>query len=276
VSDRPHIAFIGGGNVVRSLVGGLVAHGHPLERLVVAEPQAALREALSADFGVRCEADNVHVAAAAEVVVFAVKPQVMAAVCGELAPLLRERPRLVLSIAAGIRIAQLERMLGAQVPIVRAMPNTAAAIGAGVAGLHANALASEFERRRAGQILAATGTIVWLGDEAALDVVTAVSGSGPAYFFLLMEALEAAAISRGLPAVTARELTLQTALGAARMARASDAEPAELRQRVTSSGGTTEAALQVLEHSDFRALVEAAVAGAVARARELSDQFEKH
>jgi len=202
--------------------------------------------------------------------VLAVKPQVMRAVCAELAPALAGRRPLVLSIAAGVRTGQIERWLGAHLPIVRAMPNTPALIGEGMAGLYANALAAATERERAEEIVSATGATVWVEQEDELDVVTAVSASGPAYCFLLMEAMEQAALDHGLPAGIARELSVQTALGAARMARESGEEPARLRERVTSPGGTTAAALDVFERGGFRALVASAVGAAAARAHEMS------
>jgi pyrroline-5-carboxylate reductase len=271
----PHsIAFIGGGNMARSLVGGLIAHGQPSDRIAVAEPQAELRAALTADFSVACGADGAVVAARAEVLVLAVKPQVMRAVCLELAPVLAQRRPLLLSIAAGVRTAQIACWIGAHLPVVRAMPNTPALIRAGVAGLYANELATGPERERAEEIMGATGSTVWVDDEDALDAVTAVSASGPAYCFLLMEAMEQAALDQGLAPAIARELSVQTALGAALMARASSEEPAQLRSRVTSPGGTTEAALEVLERSDFRALVANAVDAATKLARTLSHELD--
>jgi pyrroline-5-carboxylate reductase len=275
-SSAPHptVGFIGGGNMVRSLVGGLIAHGHAPSGISVSEPQAELRAALAADFGVAGTSDNAALARACEVLVLAVKPQVMRAVCLELAPALAGHRPLVLSIAAGVRIGQIASWLGAGLPIVRAMPNTPALIGAGVSGLYASALASETERASAEEIMAATGATVWVSHEDELDVVTAVSASGPAYFFLLMEAMEQAAVDRGLAPAIARELSVQTALGAARMAVQGGEEPALLRARVTSPGGTTAAALAVLERSDFRALVADAVDAATLRARTLSHELD--
>jgi pyrroline-5-carboxylate reductase len=273
VSDFPRVAFIGGGNMARSLVGGLIARGHPADRLAVAEPQGALRGALHADFGVEVSADNRAAAAGADLVVLAVKPQVMRAVCAELAPALAARRPLVVSIAAGVRLDQFERWLGPDLAVVRAMPNTPALIGAGVAGLVANARVDAAQRDAAARLLAATGDVVWIDDEATMDAVTAVSGSGPAYFFLLIEALEAAAIAQGLPPEAARALVAQTALGAARMARESAEAPAALRERVTSPGGTTAAALAVLQDGGFATLVARAVERATARGRELSDSL---
>jgi pyrroline-5-carboxylate reductase len=265
------IAFIGGGNMARSLVGGLVSRGTPGASIAVAEPQAALREALVRDFGVRAFDDNAAAAADAATVVLAVKPQVMREVCTGLAPALAGRAPTVVSIAAGVRLAQFERWLGAGVPVVRAMPNTPALIGAGITGLVANAAAGPAARAAAEAVLAAAGPAVWIDDEALMDAVTAVSGSGPAYFFLLMEAMEQAAVHQGLPADAARTLVLHTALGAARMAAEGTETPSRLRERVTSPGGTTQAALEAFAAGGFTALVETAVARATARGRELSD-----
>ena len=263
------VTFIGGGNMARSLVGGLVARGHAAADIVVSEPQDTLRDGLARDFGVRTLTDNAAAVAGADIVVMAVKPQVMRAVCEGIAGAMRSRP-VLLSIAAGIRIAQFEQWLGADQPVVRAMPNTPALIGEGISGLVANARATGAMRAAAASVLEAAGRVVWIDDEAQMDAVTAVSGSGPAYFFLLIEALESAAIAHGLPASVARALTLQTALGAARMAAGSAEPPATLRERVTSPGGTTQAALSAFEAGGFRELVATAVARATERGRELS------
>jgi pyrroline-5-carboxylate reductase len=274
VSDpatQPTFAFIGGGNMTRSLIGGLVLRGHAPARIAVAEPQAALREALAAEFGVSVLAAN-SALPAADVLVLAVKPQVMREVCAEIRAAIAARAPLVVSIAAGIRIAQLERWLGGAPAVVRAMPNTPALIGAGIAGLVANAAVSAHQRAQAEALLRAAGETVWIPAEALMDTVTAVSGSGPAYIFLLIEALQQAAEAQGLDAGTARALVVETALGAARMARAGTESAAALRQRVTSPGGTTQAALEVLEQGGFRRLVGEAIARATARGRELSDQ----
>jgi pyrroline-5-carboxylate reductase len=266
----PTIAFVGGGNMARSLVGGLLARGVAAADLLVCEPLPALRESLAADFGVAVTDDNAR-AAAAGTVVLAVKPQVMREVCHGLAGALDGRRPTVVSIAAGIRLAQFARWLGDTLPVVRAMPNTPALIGAGITGLVANAHADAAARGRAEQVLAAAGPAVWIPDESLMDAVTAVSGSGPAYFFLLMEALAAAGERQGLPADVARRLVLQTALGAARMACEGDEPPSRLRERVTSPGGTTQAALEAFAAGGFAAVVDSAVTAATQRGRALSD-----
>ena len=269
------IAFIGGGNMARSLIGGAIAGGADATAIHVAEPVAGLRQALAQDFGVHAHATAAQAAAHAQVWVLAVKPQVMRAVCAELAALACERLPLVVSIAAGITVAQLQRWLsagdaGALLPVVRAMPNTPALLGAGVTGLHPSAQVDAHGRKAAEQLLASAGATVWIEGEAQMDAVTALSGSGPAYVFLLAEAMQAAGEAEGLPAQAARELTLQTVLGAARMLTEGDATPAELRQRVTSPGGTTQAAVDTLQAGGFEALLARAIHAARVRGGELS------
>ena len=272
MKDIP-IAFIGGGNMARSLVGGLIADGVPAAQLQVAEPDAARRAALERDFGIRVTADNAAAATAARVVVLAVKPQAMPGVARELARPLAGRAALALSIAAGIRSTDLARWLGDGVPIVRAMPNTPALLGCGATVLCAGPAARTAHRELAESILRAVGSVHWVEDEAHMDTVTALSGSGPAYFFLLAEAMADAAAELDMPPELARLLAIETALGAARMAIESDADIAALRQRVTSPGGTTEAAVEALEAGGFRALVTSALRRAQARSRELAVLF---
>lgn len=265
------LAFIGGGNMARCLIGGLLAKGHERSAIIVSEPQQAQRDALARDFGIQTSTDNAAAAAAADTIVLAVKPQVMHAVCASIQPALQgRRPRMV-SIAAGVRIAQLQRWLGEGLPVIRAMPNTPALIGAGITGLTANPQAHDADRAAAQAVLEAAGPAVWIEDEGLMDAVTAVSGSGPAYFFLLMEAMQSAAIRQGLAPDAARALVLHTALGAARMAVAGDDSTTTLRERVTSPGGTTQAALETFAAGGFSALVDAAINSATARGRELSD-----
>ena len=270
MDDSPAIAFLGGGNMARSLIGGLVARGWPASRLYVAEPHAPLREALVQDFGIVGHADNDEAAAAAPVWLFAVKPQVLRSVAQALAARAQAQRPLAISIAAGITGAQLDRWLGGGQAIVRAMPNTPALLGAGATGLHANAAVEPAQRALAERLLAATGTTTWIDDEPGMDAVTALSGSGPAYVFLLAEAMQAAGEAEGLDPAAARALTLQTLHGAARMLVESGDAPAILRQRVTSPGGTTQAAIEAFEAGGFRALVARAIAAAAQRGRALS------
>jgi len=267
------ICFIGGGNMARSLIGGLIGRGTPAHTLVVAEPMAPLRDALAADFGVTVHADNADAARGADVILLAVKPQVMATVCTGLAAVRGNDQPLYLSIAAGIGLAHFARWLGADAAAVRAMPNTPALVGAGACGLCANASVTPGQRALASSLLSAVGEVHWIEQESLMDVVTAVSGSGPAYFFLLMEAMIDSAVAQGLDAGTARALVLQTAFGAAVMSRSGDEAPAVLRKRVTSPRGTTEAAIEVFESRDMRDIVAAAIARATERGRELAAEF---
>lgn len=264
------MAFIGGGNMARSLIGGLVARGIPGADIRVAEPVAGLREALARDFGVQVFEHATEAADDAGTWVLAVKPQVLREICATLAPLAQAQRPLVVSIAAGITSMQLERWLGGDVAVVRTMPNTPALLGAGVTGLFPNPRVDAADRARTDALLSAAGKTVWLDDEARMDAVTALSGSGPAYVFLLAEAMQAAGEAEGLPAEAARTLALQTILGAARMLTEDGAPAAELRRRVTSPGGTTQAAIETFEAGGFHALVAAAIHAACERGRQLS------
>jgi len=274
MDDFPDIAFIGGGNMARSLVGGLVARGWPAARLHVAEPNAALRDGLAREFGVEASDDNAAIAAKARVWLFAVKPQVMRGVAQALAPLAAACAPMAVSIAAGITADQLDRWLGGGQAVVRAMPNTPALLGAGATGLHANVRVSAAQRALAERLLSAAGTTTWIPEEAAMEAVTGLSGSGPAYVFLLAEAMQAAGRAEGLDADAARELSLQTIFGAARMLLESGETAEVLRQRVTSPNGTTQAAIETFEAGGFRELVARAIAAAAQRGRELSQANE--
>lgn len=268
------IAFLGGGNMARALIGGLLRNGIPAARLRVAEPLAESREVLARDFGIATHADNRDAAHDAALWVLAVKPQVLRGVCETLAPLAQTERPVVLSIAAGIRSAQIAQWLGGQAAVVRAMPNTPALLGVGATGLCANRRVNAEGRALAQQVMQAVGLCRWLDDETLMDTVTALSGSGPAYFFLLAEALEHAAVTQGLSAETARALAAQTCLGAGRMLTEGSADAATLRQRVTSPGGTTAAALQRFEAGHFTELVAAAVQAATTRGVELATQAD--
>jgi len=263
-------AFIGGGNMARSLIGALIRGGANAKDIAVAEPDESARTSLAREFVVATHEHNGDAVAGAATVILAVKPQVMRNVCAELANALGEARPLILSIAAGIRLDQMQAWLGAAFPIVRCMPNTPALIGAGATGLIANEHASDAQRERAETILGAAGRTAWIDNEDLMDTVTALSGSGPAYFFLLVEALEDAAVEQGLPRETARMLASQTCLGAGRMLVEGGEAPGKLRERVTSPGGTTAAALAAFDAGGLRELVAKAVAAAAERARELS------
>ncbi len=268
---RAKLAFIGAGNMARSIIGGLVTEGYPATAIAAADPNTEALAALNAQFGVST-GDNAEVASQAEVVVLAVKPQVMKPVAEALSPHLSHRP-LLISIAAGIDCRSLGLWLGEEQAIVRCMPNTPALVRAGASGLFANARTSESQRQRAEEIMAAVGRVQWLSEEGLMDAVTAVSGSGPAYFFLLMEAMIDAGVELGLSAEQARELTLQTALGAALLAGDSDVAPAELRRRVTSPGGTTERAIKSFEKDQLRAVVARAMTACARRSAELAKEL---
>lgn len=269
------IGFIGAGNMARSLAGGLLHNGWLADRLQLSDPDARQRAGAKQALGVETFADNREVAERAEVLVLAVKPQALKEVAEGLATTVQKKRPLVISIAAGIRVHDIERWLGGKLPIVRVMPNTAALIGSGASGLYANARVTATQRDLAESILRAVGITVWVQDETLIDTVTAISGSGPAYFFMVMEVLEKAAIAHGLEPKTARLLTLETAYGAAKMALEGGEEPALLRKRVTSPGGTTEKALQALEAGRLDQIFDQAVLAAIHRARELADMLGK-
>lgn len=265
------IAFIGGGNMARSLIGGLVAQGRDPATIRVAEPVPALRDALAADFGVTVFADGAQAIAGASAWVFATKPQVLRSVCESLAAQAQAMRPLVVSIAAGITAAQLERWLGGDTAVVRTMPNTPALLGAGVTGLYASDRVDAAGRAFAEALLSAAGNTVWIDDEALMDAVTAVSGSGPAYVFLMSEYLASAGVAAGLPADLADRLARATVSGAGALMAASGEDPATLRRNVTSPNGTTAAALSVLmADPGLERLLREAVAAALRRSRELA------
>jgi len=275
-SGRPKVGFIGAGNMARSLASGLLNNGWGKDDIVVSDPDPEQRRTIESALSLKTFADNPDAAALAEILVLAVKPQVLGSVATALAQTVQKQRPLVISIAAGVRIDDLARWLGNDLPIVRVMPNTAALIGSGASGLYANERVSEVMRDQAESILRAVGVATWVSEEYLLDVVTALSGSGPAYFFLVMEAMEQAAIESGLDPAQARLLTLETAYGAAKMALEGHEEPALLRRRVTSPGGTTERAVKVLEEGGLRNLFKEAMQAATRRAQEIADMFGKN
>jgi pyrroline-5-carboxylate reductase len=267
------LAFIGGGNMAAALISGLTKRGMAAERIVVADPSREQLDHLVAKFGISTAPDNPTAVSGSEVVVLAVKPQQMRAVVLGLQSSLGSPPPLVISIAAGIPHAALSRWLGTHVPVVRTMPNRPAFNGFGATGLYAPSAVGAANRALAEAIMAAVSATVWVEHESQMDTVTALSGSGPAYFFLFMEALEAAAHERGLPTEIAHKLTLETAFGAAQMARHSLEPLSVLREQVTSKGGTTAAALDVLDSAGLRAIVAHAVAAADRRSAELAAEY---
>jgi len=265
------IAIIGAGHLGSSLIAGLLRNGHPTDRLWASNPHLEKLELLQNQFHIHITTDNKQAAEAADIIIFAVKPMMLPEVVKELAPMIAKRKPLIISVAAGVREKNIAAWLGNSPAIVRAMPNIPAMIGAGATALFANTQVTSTQHKIAESILRAIGSIVWLPNESLLDVATALSGSGPAYFFLVMEALQQAAEQLGLDPETARLLTLQTGLGATRMAIESDASLTELRQQVTSPGGTTEKALSVLEENNLRGIFKEALIAATLRAKELAE-----
>ena len=266
-------AFVGGGNMGGALIRGLIARGMPANNIRVGEAHQPRRASLAEELGVHTTADNREAVTGADVVVLAVKPQDLAMTVRAVAPVLARRRPVVLSIAAGIRVADIQGWCGPGIAVVRAMPNRPALNSAGASALYAPAGLAPQQRKLAEDALAAVGTTVWVDEEDALDVVTALSGSGPAYFFLLAELMADAAVDFGLTRESAQELAIQTLFGSGRMARDSDGDLARLRAEVTSKGGTTEAALRVFDASNLRGIVATALKAATERGREMAQAF---
>ena len=266
-----NICFIGGGNMAAALIGGLLGKGQAAAGVRVVEPQTGARARLTAQFGVGCVDSVAAVASLGEVVVMAVKPQQMRAAAEALQPRLARE--LVISIAAGIRLADLSRWLGGYATLVRCMPNTPALVGAGISGLYASAGVDPAQRALAEAILGAVGATLWVREENQLDPVTAISGSGPAYVFYFIEALQQAAQEMGFSAADARKLAVETFVGSAKLAAQSPEDVAVLRARVTSKGGTTERALASMDADRVRDLIVRALHAANQRAQELGEQL---
>ncbi|HET9388824.1 MAG TPA: pyrroline-5-carboxylate reductase [Steroidobacteraceae bacterium] len=271
--SNEHLAILGGGNMGRALIGGLLRRGTRPEHIVVAERLAAARESLSRDFGILASEDSRSAVAAASLIVLAVKPQDAQAALTAVRPLLQKNRPLLVSVAAGIRLSALESWCGAEVPVVRSMPNRPALVGAGATGLFAPAHIAAVHRERAERVMQAVGEVVWVASEDELDLVTALSGSGPAYFFLLAELLMQGATELGLDAAVARKLALATLQGAGQLASVGDGDLRRMRAEVTSKGGTTQAAVEVLEAADLRAIVTSAMQAAARRSRQIAAQF---
>lgn len=264
------LAFIGCGNMAASLINGLVTDGYDPKKIMASDPDSEKLVHISSLHGIHTTSDNSEAVEFAQVLVMAVKPQALEQVANSIAPAVQKSKPLIISIAAGVLEKDLDNWLGGDVALVRTMPNTPAMIKVGATALHANPKVSTDQKDLAETILRAVGLTLWVESEPMIDAVTALSGSGPAYFFLVMEAMESAAVELGLPTETAHLLTLQTALGAARMAMESSDTPATLRERVTSPGGTTEAALQTFEDGGLRDLFVQALTHARDRSIELS------
>jgi pyrroline-5-carboxylate reductase len=270
------IGFIGGGNMASSLISGLIASGHSAQHIWVSDVNPDTLKALSENLNVNTSVNNNEIISAVDVVVLAVKPQVLSSVAKSVAGLIQQKKSLVVSIAAGIGQNSLSQWLGTETPIVRCMPNTPALVLTGATALHANTQVTPEQHDLAENIMRSVGIALWVKDESELDAVTAVSGSGPAYYFLLMEAMEKAALELGLNEVTARLLVQQTALGAAKIALESSESPEELRKRVTSPGGTTQRAIETFEQGGFSELVLKALHAARDRSIEMSKQTENN
>lgn len=263
------LTFIGAGNMAASILGGLLASGYPAASLRAADPLPASHERLRQLGDLSLHTDNAEACDGADVVILAVKPQIMDQAMTEIREAVASAGALVISIAAGTTLAAIQGKLGAQTPVVRCMPNTPALVGAGATALYASPEVSPAQRQLAETVLGAVGITRWVPREADLDAVTALSGSGPAYFFLFTEALINSACDMGLDRETATALAQQTALGAARMALEGDADLVELRRRVTSPGGTTERAVECFEREGLRQRVSHAMNAARQRAKEM-------
>lgn len=268
-----HLAVLGGGNMGRALIGGLLRRGTRPEHIRVGEHFEAARSVLSRDLGIQATHDNTAAVESASLIVLAVKPQDAQSVLVPLQPLLQRNRPLVVSVVAGIRLAALEQWCGAGVPVVRAMPNRPALVGAGATGLVAPPHVDAAHREQAQRVMQAVGEVVWVATEDQLDVVTALSGSGPAYFFLLAELMIQGAIDLGLDPAAASRLALATLQGSGQLAGSGDGDLVRLRAEVTSKGGTTEAAVRVLHGADLRGIMARAIDAAARRSRELAAQF---
>ena len=265
-----HIAFIGGGNMASAIIGGLVAQGFALSHLHVVEPFDAARTKLHGDFGIQAHAEAGDFLKRADMVVWAVKPQTFKDAALQVQSFTRNA--LHLSVAAGIRSDTIAQWLHTQ-RVIRSMPNTPALIGKGITALVARDGVSPADKDWASAVIQTTGDVIWLNDETQIDAVTALSGSGPAYMFYFMEAMREAGIGMGLDATQAYQLAVATFIGAGELAKASSEPPEVLRQRVTSKGGTTYAALSAMEHSGIKASFIQAMQAAQVRAKELGDEF---
>ncbi len=270
------IAVIGGGNMARSLIGGLIGDGYDKSRLWVSDPDAQRLGQLADHFGVHTTHSNGEAVQNADTIILAVKPQAMRDVAEQLREHLDITRHLVISIAAGIRMQALEMWMGETLPIVRAMPNTPALVQSGATVLVANPMVSKAQRDAAETVLRSVGLVLWVVDETQMDSITALSGCGPAYFFLVMECLDNAAQKLGLPARLTRLLTLHTAFGAAKLALESEEDSATLRARVTSPGGATEQAIKVLQQANLQSLFDEALRAAQQRSMELADQLGRN
>lgn len=267
------ICFIGAGNMASALIGGLVNQGIAPENIIAAEPSQERLDDVHKSFGVSVSTDNASAVAQSNIIVLCVKPQVLRPVCEALAPAL-PKGSLVISIAAGIELSSLQAWCGEGQALVRCMPNTPALVGKGASGLYANALVSEAQKSLAKELFSAIGFCEWLASEKLIHSVTAVSGSGPAYFFLFIEAMEKAGVEMGLEPETARLLAAQTCAGAAQMVLRGDSPPEQLKRNVMSPGGTTERAIQTFDDKNLSGIVTAAMQAAHDRSVEMAQELK--
>lgn len=273
MSTSPTISFIGAGNMASAIIGGMLDSGYQAADIWVSAPDDDHLQAIRKRFGVSVTTDNRFCAQQADLVVLAVKPQVMADVCRDIAPVVQNTRPLLVSIAAGLTADTLDQWLGGGLPLIRVMPNTPALVGKGAAGLFANAQVKEDQKQQVATMFESIGSALWVDDEELLHGVTALSGSGPAYFFLMLEALEAAATDAGIEAATARQLAIQTMAGAAEMAARSESDPGQLKRNVMSPGGTTEQAIHTFEDGGLRELVHKAFDAALKRSQEMASEL---
>lgn len=268
-----NITFIGAGNMASAIIGGLIDSGIATSNITATSPTEEMLRPVSERFGINAQTDNNVAIRNADVVVLAVKPQIMRDVCQAMQDTMREQRPLIISIAAGLDADTIDTWLGGGNAVVRCMPNTPSLVGYGASGLFANLAVTSEQRDMATQLMEAVGIVEWVEDEALIDAVTAVSGSAPAYFFLMFEAMEEAAVKLGLPAASARRLAIQTALGAATMAQRSENDPATLKQNVMSPGGTTERAIQHMEDAKLRETIADAMQACAKRAQEMAKEL---
>lgn len=267
------LSFIGAGHMAEAIIAGLINNGHPSKRIIATARRDTTLTTLQERYDIQTTTDNCDAIARADVVVMAVKPQVMKEVCAQVSGIVASQQPLILSVAAGLTCDTLSRWLGGYNAIIRAMPNTPSLVGTGACGLYATATVSAEQRSLASDLMAAVGITEWVDEERLLSTVTAIAGSAPAYFFYLMEALEKAAIEQGMPRESARRLIIQTALGAARMCDASEDSPEEFKKRVMSPGGTTERAISHFQNNGFEQLVNDAAQACFNRAEELGESL---
>lgn len=274
VEKTKAITIIGAGNMGTSLLGGLISKQYDPKKITLTSTSADKLKQIHNKFGVQTSTNNITSITTADIVIFAIKPQIFSKVALELTTAVQQKKPLIISVATGITESSIQQWLGGGISIIRSMPNTPVVIGCGATALFANNYVTQNQKQWADSILSAVGITLWLDQENLIDVVTALSGSGPAYFFLIMEALQQAGEKLGLPAETARILTLQTAYGAARLALESEKNIVELRAAVTSPHGTTEQAIKVLEKAKIREIMADTLVAAQKRAKELSKELK--